>query len=358
MRVVLQNIHARLVENGPRTLFEYLLYGGLWPLSCFYGLIVRIRRFFYRRGLKSVYKASVPVIAVGNLTAGGTGKTPMTDFLLKRLAKRAVKAAVVSRGYGGRFQGEVGCVADFDGKIVMRPELCGDEPYLLAQRNPGAAVYVAPVRRDGVARAEQDGAEIILLDDAFQHLAVARDLNILLLDAQAPFGNGHLLPAGNLREPLSATDDADLVVLTRADNEVNLESDFEQPVLRCRHALGQELIDRDGSRLTFKEAAGQKCLAFAGIARPDNFFSALRDAGMTSLTEIPLVDHQVYHSEIVEMLKKACHNHSLIVTTEKDAVKLQEIDFPIPCYRVGVDLVFEDSDDLDKKISEILESKS
>jgi tetraacyldisaccharide 4'-kinase len=334
--------YVRMTVNGPQSLLGFVIFWGLCPLSFLYGLFMRMRDGLYRTGLKKSYRATVPVVSVGNLATGGTGKTPMIDFLIKYLSGRAVKCAIVSRGYGGSYRQAFGRVADADGHLLMTPHECGDEPCLLAMRNPGVPVYVARQRMLGVQAAEKDGAQLLLLDDGFQHLAVKRDLDIVLLDAQCPVGNGRVLPAGMLREPISALQRADLIVMTRSDVEIKNTLRVSAPVIHSRHQLSKRLTTLDGKDVAERDYAGKRCLAFAGIASPDAFFKALRDFDFFCAEEVALADHQEYTPEILNRLIGSCHNYDFMVTTEKDAVKLASVNFPVPCYQVGVDLVFDD----------------
>lgn len=338
----LQTMHANLVENGPQTIFEYMLFGVLWPLSCLYGVVVRVRRLLYQLGVKKIYRASVPVISIGNLTAGGTGKTPMADYLVKRLLSKGMHCAIVSRGYGGSFRGAVGRVNAADGTLLMNPGSCGDEPYLLARRNPAVSVYVARRRADGVKQAVADGAEIVVLDDGFQHLAVARDINILLLDSKAPFGNEHLLPAGILREPIACIRYSDLIIMTRSDPEKKSAMQWGLPTIYSCHQPDKALATLDGEVVPEGAYVGKSCLAFAGIARPEEFFKSLRAFGFSHIEEVPLADHQDYDRETLNHLSGLCHNYDLLITTEKDAVKLSAVNFPKPCYQLGMELSFDD----------------
>ena len=314
-----------------------------------------MRGLLYRVGLKRTYKAKVPVVSVGNLATGGTGKTPMVDFLAKYLISRAVKCAIVSRGYGGSYRQAVGLVADAQGHMLMTPQECGDEPCLLAMRNPGVPVYVARQRMLGVQAAEQHGARLILLDDGFQHLAVARALDIVLLDAQCPVGNGRVLPAGLLREPLSALQRADLIVMTRSDVATNKSLPVKVPVIFSRHQLSDRLTTLDGKTVAEKDYAGKRCLAFAGIARPDAFFRSLRVFDFFCAEEVALADHQEYTPESLNRVLGSCHNYDFLVTTEKDAVKLASVNFPVPCYQVGVDLAFDEISPLAGMLERIIE---
>jgi len=349
----MRNFYLRLVKNGPDSFFCWVVFVGLWPFSCLYGLIVRLRLLAFSLGLKKTYYASVPVISVGNLTVGGTGKTPMADFLAKWMVQHDVPTAIVSRGYGGNYSAAVARVEP-KSKTAMTPAECGDEPFLLAKRNPTVPVFVARRRTLGVKAAEKAGAKLIILDDGFQHRAVHRDLDIVLLDSLKPFGNGHIVPAGQLREPQSALERSHLLVMTRVQPGAGSLSPGDgnvikasKPTLRSRHLMSQNLTSLSGDIVSWDELAGKKCVAFAGIARPDAFFAALKDRNLTLSDEISFVDHQVYDTELLERLFLMSRGCDALVTTEKDAVKLAKAEFPVPCYQVGVDLEFEDVSLLD-----------
>jgi tetraacyldisaccharide 4'-kinase len=317
-------------------------------------VVTGARVLLYRNGMLRSYRAAVPVISVGNLTVGGTGKTPVTDALVKRLLQRGVRVAVVSRGYGGTFTGDVGVVSNGDGRLRMAPQDAGDEPCLLARRNPALRVYVARKRALGVQAAEQAGAQIIVLDDGFQHLAVRRNLDIVLLDARAPFGNGQLLPAGPLRETPGALHRAGLVVMTHATSPTGRQLPFAGPVLHCRPKLADALRTLDGREVPWAEVEGRPVLAFAGIARPDDFFAALRARGVTPDETLAFNDHQDYAAEQLNRLLQSCDNEKLLITTEKDAVKLQAADLPCPCLVAPLVLEFDEAAELDKALEEVV----
>jgi tetraacyldisaccharide 4'-kinase len=346
-----------MAVNGPKSIRGLILFRGLCPLSFLYGLGISIRSILYRSGLKKSHRALVPVISIGNITAGGTGKTPMVDFLAGYLHSLGIRCAIVSRGYGGNYRQKVGRVTDENGHLQMSPQECGDEPYLLALRNPGVPVYVARQRRLGVQAAEQDGAALLLLDDGFQHLAVQRDADIVLLDAKCPIGNGRLLPAGVLREPVSALQRADLIIMTRSDADQKSPLNVCAPVMRSRHQLSKTIRTLNGETVPEQAYLGKSCLAFAGIAKPDEFFSALHCFGFSRIEEMSLADHQEYNREMLNLLWGSCHNHDLLITTEKDAVKLSSLDFPKPCYKVGVELVFDDLSPLVDMLDQVMEHR-
>lgn len=343
-----------MAEKGPQDAVGWIVFAGLLPLSALYRLVICLRTLAFTAGLRKIYRASVPVISVGNLTAGGTGKTPMVDFLLKRLKQRGVPCAVVSRGYGGSYAGEVGRVNPDSGP-PMSPGECGDEPLLLARRNPGVPVFVARRRSLGVAEAEKSGARLILLDDGFQHRAVHRDLDIVLLDGRRPFGNGRLLPAGLLREPLSALNRCHLVIMTRTGEGQGRDLSYSGPVLYSQHSLSEQLVSLDGATISWDDLVGKSCLAFAGIARPSEFFRSLELRGVPLVDVIAFDDHQEYDAALLKRLSQACHSCDLLLTTEKDAVKLNPADLPLPCYQVAIDLVFEDVAPLNLMLDGLLE---
>ena len=340
-----------------RTLLSILTWG-LCPLSFFYGLGIRVRNSLYSLGVKQSYRSKLPVISVGNITLGGTGKTPMVDFISHFFQSKGVKCAIVSRGYSGTYQQPFGCVRDRQGHFLMTVEECGDEPFLLAQKNPGTAVYVARKRQLGVQAAEREGAQVVILDDAFQHLAIQRDLNILLLDAKYPFGNGHLLPAGNLREPKRALNRADLIILSRAKDQLdNLGGVSSAPVIKSSHIPDTVLKYLEGNPVDQAVYSGKNCLAFAGIARPDEFFSALNQFGFRQVDHISLLDHQSYGTETLALINSQIKNHDLLVTTEKDAVKLDKATFSIPCLVLEVKLSFENQPLLEKFLGSVLQNQ-
>lgn len=350
-------VHAyrRMIDAGPSSLVSWTFYLLLWPFALIFRLIVSLRTSCYRYGLPKVYRATVPVISVGNLTVGGTGKTPVTDTLVKILVARELRVAVVSRGYGGQFRGAVGLVSAGDGVLLMPPQLAGDEPCLLARRNPALLVFVARERARGVCAAEAAGAQVIVLDDGFQHLPVYRDCDIVLLDSRAPFGNGQQLPAGPLREAVGALRRADLVIMTHAGATAAQAIPYVGPVLHCRPRLADILTTLDGEEIPWSRLEGEQVVAFAGIARPEDFFVALRNRGLELAATLALDDHQEYSGEQLNRLIQSCDNKKLLLTTEKDAVKLRAARFPCPCLVVPLSLEFDEPGGLDRVLERVVE---
>jgi len=349
--------YRRMLDYKPSSLPSWAVFLLLWPLALWYRLVVQARGLLYRSGLLPSYCATVPVISVGNLTVGGTGKTPVTDAVVKRLLERGLRVAVVSRGYGGNFAGTVGVVASGDGRSLMTAQAAGDEPCLLARRNPALLVYVAKERAEGVRAAERAGAQVVVLDDGFQHLAVQRDLDIVLLDSRAPFGNGQLLPAGPLREPTGALRRADLLVMTHAADGSSVSHPlFDGPVLYCRHRLANTLLTLSGAAQPWSVLSGRQVVAFAGIARPDDFFAALRGRGVEPVATLALQDHQDYTGPVLNQLLQLCDNKKLLLTTEKDAVKLHAADLPCPCLVAPLELAIDEPARLDSVLDKVVES--
>ena len=349
-------LRFRRFAEEPLSAGTFLPWFCLLPFSLLYGGLQRVRVLLYRLGLFRSYRAPIPVISVGNLTAGGTGKTPVVDLLVRHLLQRGERPAVVSRGYGGQIRSGVAIVSYGDGGgPLLKATECGDEPFLLARRNPQAVVIVAPCRREGIKTAIRAGAAtLIILDDGFQHLAVQRDLDLLLLDARRPLGNGSLLPAGLLREAPSAHRRADLCILTR-DEALAAPAPFASPVtLRCRHRLAQKFVALDGSVQSRADFSGRRGVAFAGIANPDHFFAALRSLGLELVATVSLKDHADFTPATLKTLEQAAVGADFFVTTEKDGVKLSPSDFSLPCFQAPLDLEFTPAGQLEELIDSLL----
>ncbi len=331
-------LHKKLVRRDFNNPLRALFFCLLIPFACLYGAIGWLRAKLYRCQFFNSYRSSVPVISVGNLAAGGTGKTPTVDWLVKGFLRKGKRVAVLSRGYGGAFEGRAALVSDGH-RLLMEAYECGDEPCLIAKQNPGVIVAIARKRVDGLRMIEQLGlSDLVILDDAFQHLAVKRDVDLVLLDDQCPLGNGWPLPAGNLREFPSALKRADLLMLTRAERMRSSGLSFGKPVYTSQHRLSSSAISLQGDVLPLHECMDKKIVAFAGIANPEDFFNFLEENGIRLFAKLALSDHVQYDSATIHNLNKVSEGADLLLTTGKDAVKLTSELFSIPCYQVPLEM--------------------
>ncbi len=301
----------------------------LLPLAPLYAAAVRLRTAAYRRGVLKSARADVPVISVGNLTFGGTGKTPMVAALVRDLVARGRRPAVLTRGYGRRGRGALTLLGPDTG---VSAEIAGDEPLVLSAALPGVPVVVDSDRARGAARAAAGGSDVVVLDDGFQHLALQRDLDIVLVDAGDPWGGGHLPPRGRLREPLDAIRRASAVVVTKlpADGWQALLAEITERVEKLAPGLPVLGARLAPSGLTSPDGAtepgalrGRRVLAFAGLARPEGFLDTLEELGAELAGFLPFTDHHRYtRVEVARLIEEACRLDALPVTTAKDAVKL------------------------------------
>ncbi len=295
-----------------------------------YGLGTRVRRFCYANEILQPKFLPALVVSVGNLTVGGTGKTPVTACLARFFQGRDQQVAILSRGYGGQNQG---VTRISDGKqIYQKPPQVGEEAYWLACTLPGAAVYTGAARYEaGRIAWEQLKPDLFLLDDGFQHYQLARDLDIVLLDAAAPFGNGHLLPRGPLREPKSALNAAQVLILTRyrepRDRPTLAALQAAFPLKTVLTAAIEPTAARlvPAGRLEPPEAlSGQTLLAFAGLARPEVFRQTLEDLGvrLTGFQVFP--DHHPFSPEELAALVRQAQaaGAAALITTAKDWARL------------------------------------
>ena len=299
----------------------------LTPLAWLYSLALRLRALLYLAGILKTHRLSRPVVSIGNITVGGTGKTPVTAYIARFLLESGYKVAVLSRGYGGSLEGQT-CVVSDGVTIMLSATECGDEPYLLASTVPGLMVVIGTDRYSAGQLAEQQlSPDIFLLDDGFQHLRLHRDLNILLLDFSRPFGNKLTLPAGILREPLKAISRADLVIFTRAPDGSTIPTGTgKTPTCLSSHTIADLIPLESHIPVSFHSCLNRKVLAFAGIADPDSFFAGLQAEGLNLVHCINFPDHVVYNRERQDEIAHAMRKSGadLLVTTEKDGVKLMD----------------------------------
>lgn len=334
----------------------------LSTLGWLYGKIINTRNSFYDNGRLKSYSLGVPTISVGNITVGGTGKTPLVAFIAEFLAEKGEKVCVISRGY--KREDENKRVLVSDGKQILADfRQAGDEPFELANKLLGKAFVVADANRveAGIWAKEKFGITAFVLDDAFQHLKVKRDLNIVAIDATNPFGNEKTLPAGILREPLENLNRADLIIITRANlsDEISklklkIKNYTDCPIFTASNKISHltELKNPTKILTTDHLPLTTKCLAFCGLGNPENFFAQLRKENFRLLQTIDYPDHHFYNQNDVEKLQASANKikAQAFITTAKDAVKLKELNFDIPCYVAHSELIFDD----EKKLRKII----
>ena len=306
-------------------------------LSQIYGLIVSLRVFLYQKGILKSHRLKHPVISVGNLTVGGTGKTPLVGFLAQILKKAGYQPVILSRGYKRNNTSSVLLVSD-GRKIFCGPEDCGDEPYLLARKLEGVPVVVGKSRYQAGRLLEERYPNLIyVLDDGYQHIQLKRNLNILILDATDPFGGHHLLPAGRLREPTQSLARADAIVITRSHIPSEAE-DLEEhirrwnkraPISYFHHDVTALYDVKTGSRFQTRDFLGSSVIALAAIGSPHVFLHDLEHYQMKISDRFIFRDHHPFsQSELDRALKRLEEVQArAIVTTEKDAVRLTKLDF-------------------------------
>ena len=303
-------------------------------LGCFsslYGLGLRLRFFSYR-GMK---KRSLPgfVVSIGNLTVGGTGKTPATRMLAEWASEQGHRVAVLSRGYGGEHEKETLEVSDGN-NILARPEESGDEPYLLAKNLRGVPVILSKKRyKAGLLAHNKYESNFYILDDGFQHVLLERDLDLVLMDASNPFGNEQLLPGGPLREPINHLARADAFMLTRSGMDQSAQKTMARlkgrfpgkPIFQSDHLPERVVVPSKNKTHAPGFLKGKRVIAFAGIAAPERFREMIIDLGAEPVFFKAFRDHHTFQT--VEILKLITKKESLkadcLLTTEKDWIRME-----------------------------------
>jgi tetraacyldisaccharide 4'-kinase len=306
----------------------------LSAFSILYRAAVYLRRMFFGLHLFKRNKIPSPVISIGNLTLGGTGKTPTVMQVAQLLTRNNKRPVVVSRGYGRKDETEIIVVSD-GRSVLVDSHIGGDEPVMIGSKLPGIPVVVGSKRYHAALFALQRfNPDVVVLDDGFQHIQIQRDLDIVLVDAGNPFGNGKLFPAGILREPIQALKRASAVLITNTDAAMDVGK-LKETIRRHTQAriftsrqVPVDLIDYCSSDLKpLAVLRGSRVLALSGIARPDSFTAMLKSLGADIAVAWTYPDHYDYQqSDLAEVFQKAADEKiSMIVTTEKDAIRLKKL---------------------------------
>lgn len=325
----------------------------LSPLSIIYRAIAWTRLQGYKSGLLPSAKLPAPVISVGNLTTGGTGKTPLVEWVCRQLAGDGLRVCVLTRGYG-RLNPKTQVVVSNGKEILATQRAAGDEPFELAENLLGLAGVICSPNRVAAGRwaIENLGTQVLVLDDGFQHLKLSRDLNIVVIDATEPWGRDRLLPWGRLREPKSSLSRADCAVITRTDQKKTSNA-----IRNTVHQFAGTIPIFESQMVTSRIATlkGQPAElpsgstgAFCGIGNADSFFEQLRRGGFDLAFAQAFRDHYEYkQSDIDSLAQKAkSKDAASLTTTAKDAVKLRSLEIPIPCYVNEIRIAIDDEDAL------------
>ena len=310
-----QEAYRKLISGQSRGLVAVLLRFLLAIAGGFYAVVVRLRNFSYSKGWLRTHTAKAVVLSIGNITTGGTGKTPLVIWLCKLLREKGVRCAILTRGYKTRSKGR--------GTRI-------DEPAILAESCPGAQVIINPDRAAGAAEAVNEfGAQALIMDDGFQHRRLARDLDIVVIDATRPFGYGKMLPAGLLREPVTALKRANSVVITRCDQVSEaeltaLERKLKQlnPGVIIARSTHAPVCARSGDNkeIRLEELKGKRIFAFCGIGNPEAFIETVRKLGANVVGSRFYNDHYHYTQDCLSDIQEqaSSSNAELILTTQKD----------------------------------------
>jgi tetraacyldisaccharide 4'-kinase len=331
--------------NAPRALWKAIVEGEATPLACWtlspllaalsypYNWAHELRLQAYRRRWAAIKRLPCRVISIGNLTLGGTGKTPIVEVVAGLLQQAGLRVCVLSRGYGGKARSGIIVVSDGE-RCLVPAEVAGEEPVLLAEHLAALPVIVGKDRyAAGMLAIERFGVDAIVLDDGFQHVQLARDLDIVLLDAARPFGNGRLFPRGELRERPSAVARADAIVLTRWKSATAPLPRMPElgrlnlPLFCSQHRPLDLRVLSDGHILPLTSLNGRRLVAFCGIGAPHQFRLTLQQLGAEIVAFVAFPDHHRYRPSEIEHLIGIARQHGTdrLVTTEKDGVWLRRL---------------------------------
>jgi tetraacyldisaccharide 4'-kinase len=350
----------------------------LFILSLFYGGLVKFRSKAYDRGIIKSKKLPCKVISIGNITVGGTGKTPMTIYVAELVQRLGYVVAVISRGYKGELEKTGGIVSN--GKtVLMGPEKAGDEPFMLAGRLKNIPVIVGKNRFEaGMQAVKKFDPDVIVLDDAFQHLKLKRDINLVLFDAKRPFGNSYLLPRGILREPPSSLLRSDAFLLTRSDcaSEIEVKKSLAElkgfiqgkPTFNTSHVpyvykvekgkhVPFESVSRNSFLYDFDFLRDHRVFAFAGIARNDDFLHTVKSFKCDITKFLGFKDHHKYSDgDLAKILRLAIEaNVEFLITTEKDYARIADRTiWPIDLFVIGIEVSFIDDS---KACADLIENR-
>lgn len=358
----LENYLVKLIQEPGADLDQpfliRVLLGFLRVISCIFATVVAVRYFLYKTGILRRFPLGIQVISIGNVTAGGTGKTPVTELFARTLAAQGRKVAILSRGYRRKeapwykrmFTDVVvpPLVVSDGRRVLLDSAVGGDEPYMLASNLPGVAVVVDRNRvKAGRYAIKHLGCDTVILDDGFQYQKLKHSIEVVLIDSTNPFGNGHMLPRGVLREPVRHIKRADIIFMTKCKGDVSSVREEIRKynktagIVECNHAPRtlKDVWSREEYPLSWLE--GKTCCTLSGIASPKGFENSLRAMGSKVVWCERYADHHRYDSsEILYALNRTADmGADALVTTEKDAVRFPRFEtVPVSCLYLRISI--------------------
>lgn len=336
----LETMIVKMIEqDAPNTKVSIVL-KVLAGFSYFFRYIVRLRNYLFDCNVLKVHQCSVPVISIGNIVAGGTGKTPFTALLAQELGRNGLRVGIVSRGYRSSLKKHEIKVACCGSGALLKPEECGDEVYLLAQKFPQGLIVAGRNRLKAAQEAIRNGAQVILLDDGFQHRRLHRDVDIVLLNGEERLGKGFFLPRGFLRDEPTRLKNADYLFINGDFAQQNDVKNMDLHYLKVQ-PISVKFLDND--RIwdidKFKNQSLKKVAVFCGIANPQRFFHTINELGKTIVDQLVLADHEKIS---LAALQRFCiqaqqKGAEILMCTEKDFIKFKNdeiaahLSLPLAC---------------------------
>lgn len=366
-REAFQTYLYKTVHGETQGVLAAILLGLLRMFSLIYGFGVSIKLGLYKSGFLKQHKLDCRVISLGNITVGGTGKTPTAQRLASLIRDMGYRVVILNRGYRAGWKGQIGVVSDGN-KIYMSVTEAGDEAYLLAKNLPGVPVVIGRDRTiTGDYAVKKLGAQVVILDDGYQHWKLARDLDIVLIDSLNVFGNNFLLPRGTLREPLAHLDRAHACLLTKVDQSTTDARDVireaitrynEQALIiesihnpKCFIEIADWYKGIRSQSIELDNLKGEQVTAFSAIGNPTSFEQTITDVGAILAESVRFPDHHDYTmAEMQTVMQKAVDKGTrALITTEKDAVKIPaefiHSERPLPVYVLGIEVRFLEGHD-------------
>jgi len=337
--------------NLKLTLKSFPLWIFLWGITCIYRTLLLCRNQLYHRQIISQFQSKKTVISIGNITVGGTGKSPVVSSLLSFLEQNNLSTAVLTRGYGRKIKTDP-VILNQANRSKLDILECGDEPWMLFLNHPQTSFYIS-ANRSSIAQLAEAQAEVLIMDDGMQHIRLKRDLDICLVDAVNGFGNGHLLPLGPLREPLDKINRADAIIITKTNLasqtlvEAALKANLKNEIPIFKAKFCPIFLKGNHPRETISVEAlnGKNCALISGIGNPKGFEKTIRSLNANILNHIIFQDHYQFDEKDLIIFEKEIRHEAVdyLITTEKDFVKLSHFKQSVPkLYYLKMEMLIED----------------